>query len=370
MTRRNDGPSLEASASETQTPLGVPARTVRVSLTGRSAVRIAAGIFLAFFVIALARNIPDTLTRVTLGVVFAFALDPVVTSIQRRLGCSRYLAVFAVGSSAVLLFALLVIGVGPRAVDEARNFSSDLPETVDKLVDLPLIGGVLADFDAPDRIKEIAADLPSRLDDRAISDLLETLIGGLVSGITVIVIAVATLADGSTLVQRLRQLIPKRHRRQADVFGSVLRKTIGRYFAGSLLVSGLAATFVLTVGLALGVPLAPVAAVWVLVVSLIPQIGGFLAGSVFTILGFAESPTVGIACLVLYVVYMNIENHVIQPVVVGKAVNLSAPATMLAALVGAAAAGVPGAIVATPLVGTVKALWVEIRKVGRADNGT
>jgi predicted PurR-regulated permease PerM len=46
---------------------------------------------------------------------------------------------------------------------------------------------------------------------------------------------------------------------------------------------------------------------------------------------------------------------------VGEAVNLSAPATMLAALIGAAAAGIPGALVATPLVGATKALYLELR---------
>jgi len=52
---------------------------------------------------------------------------------------------------------------------------------------------------------------------------------------------------------------------------------------------------------------------------------------------------------------------VIQPAIVGRAVNLSPPATMMAALVGAAAAGVPGALVATPLLGAVKAIYLDSR---------
>jgi hypothetical protein len=61
------------------------------------------------------------------------------------------------------------------------------------------------------------------------------------------------------------------------------------------------------------------------------------------------------------VAYQNLENHVIQPAIVGRAVNLSPPATMLAALVGGAAAGVPGALVATPLLGAVKAIYLDAR---------
>ncbi len=336
--------------------------TQSVSLTPKSALRISLAIFVAFFLIELARNIPDTLTRVTLGVTFAFALDPVVSRIERRLHCSRPRAVSIVAVIAITTFALLVAVVGPRAVSEARGFSTELPTTVDKLTQMPLIGDALARVEAPQRIRDWADNLPTRLDNQAISNLLETLIGGLVSGLTVIVVAIATLSDGEVLIRRLTRLVPAQHRDRTAIAGNILRRTVGAYFAGSLIVAGIAATFVLTVGLALGIPLAPVAAVWVLAVSLIPQIGGFLSASVFTMLGFAASPSKGILCLSLYVIYMNIENHILQPVIIGKAVDLSAAATMLAALIGAAAAGVPGAIIATPIVGTIKSIYTEIRQ--------
>jgi predicted PurR-regulated permease PerM len=58
---------------------------------------------------------------------------------------------------------------------------------------------------------------------------------------------------------------------------------------------------------------------------------------------------------------MNLENHVISPAIVGHAVNLSPPTTMMAAFIGGAVAGIPGALVATPLVGAVKQLYLEYR---------
>ena len=79
------------------------------------------------------------------------------------------------------------------------------------------------------------------------------------------------------------------------------------------------------------------------------------------LLGLTASPLTGVICLVLYVLYMNFENHILQPAIVGDAVNLSPPTTMLAALVGAAALGVPGAIVGTPIAGTAKGLYMEFR---------
>lgn len=177
----------------------------------------------------------------------------------------------------------------------------------------------------------------------------------------------AILIDGDALVRRARRLIPPERLEAADRAGRVFYEVIGRYFAGSLLVAGIAGMVVLAAGLALGVPLAPVAAIWVFITNLIPQVGGFLGGVVFVTLAVTQSLTIGLIAAVLFVAYLNIENHVIQPAVIGERVDLSPPTTMLAALVGGAAAGVPGALVATPLVGTVKRLSMEYRGARGAD---
>ena len=106
-------------------------------------------------------------------------------------------------------------------------------------------------------------------------------------------------------------------------------------------------------------PLAPIAGLWAALTNMIPQIGGFLGGSFFVLLALTESPLTAAIAGVVFVLYQQFENNVIQPAVVGTAVNLSPPTTMLAALVGGAAAGVPGALVATPLLGAAKAVFLE-----------
>lgn len=143
--------------------------------------------------------------------------------------------------------------------------------------------------------------------------------------------------------------------------GSGFYRVVGTYFAGSLLVASIGGTYVLVVGLAVGVPLAPVAAVWYAMVSLIPQVGGFLGTSFVTLLALTQGVVPALIVLALVVAYMNTENYVITPAIVGQAVDLSPPVTMLAALVGAATAGVPGALAATPLCGTVKAVYLMAR---------
>jgi putative heme transporter len=177
----------------------------------------------------------------------------------------------------------------------------------------------------------------------------------------VLVVGVAVMLDADRLVGWVQEALPDRFEEPAARVARTFKRTLGAYFAGSLLVACLASIFILAVGLAFGVPLAPAAAVWMLVVNLIPQIGGLLGGGFFSVLAFTRGVGTGVACLALFLIYQNLENHVIQPVVVGQAVDLSPPTTMLAALVGGAAAGVPGALVATPLVGAGKSLYMELR---------
>jgi putative heme transporter len=139
----------------------------------------------------------------------------------------------------------------------------------------------------------------------------------------------------------------------------VLYGTIGNYVAGSIFVAVLNGLVVLTTGLALGVPLAPLAAIWSMLTNLIPQVGGFLGGSFFVLLALTQSPLTALIAAAIFLAYQQFENNVIQPAIIGTAVNLTPPTTMLAALIGGAAAGVPGALVATPLLGAAKALYLD-----------
>jgi predicted PurR-regulated permease PerM len=338
-----------------------PTQTLRISLDPRSAVAIVVGVLGLLIVFALGRSTARALTLTGVGVLLAFALEPLVKGMQRRLHCSRAASVAIVGVLMLVAFAGLVVLVGPPAVRQAEQFGEQLPKTVRDLYDLPLVGGRLRDAGVADKIQEWVHDLPGRLDANSVRSAADSVVNGFATAATVLLIAVVVLLDGEVLVRRLRLIVPIRFRERADNAGRVFYSVVGTYFAGSLFVALIAGVYVLTVGLVLGVPLAPVAAVWYSVVSLIPQVGGFLGVSFFTILALSQGLLIGLVGMALLILYMNLENYVISPAIVGKSVNLSPPTTMLAALVGGAALGVPGALAATPLCGTVKALYLEYR---------
>lgn len=338
----------------------VPQR-VRVGVDIQVAVAVAAAVLLGFTAFALTRSAGGMLTKIAIGVVLALALDGLVGRVRQRFGWSRGAAVAAVASGLFLVAGLTVLVLGPPAIRQAQSFASDLPQTVVDLYELPLVGGWLEDNDAASRVEQWVEELPMAVSTDTVTDLAETLVGGMATATIIVMITFAVLLDGERLVRLARRAIPARHRQQADRTGHVVYAIVGRYFGGSLTVAVMMGLYVLTLTLTFSVPLAPLAAVWAMICDLIPQIGGFLIGAFLAVLSLAAGPGTAVIVLVLYVIYMNIENHVIQPAIIGNAVNLSPPTTMVAALVGGAAAGVPGALVATPLVGAVKELWFEFR---------
>ncbi|HEX5365689.1 MAG TPA: AI-2E family transporter [Acidimicrobiales bacterium] len=303
----------------------------------------------------------DVLTGIGVGMLVGVALSPVVGAVQRRWRTSRGLAVAVVGAGLSIAFAALVTVVAPAAVAQLRDFSDELPSTVRDMYSWPIVGERLDESDAAQGIQDWIEDLPADVDDATLADLGERLIGGVLSAVIVLVTALGVMVDGGVVVQRFRALVPLDRRAQADRLGRIVYATFGSYFAGSLFVAALAGFVTLCVGLALAVPLAPVAGLWTTLTNLIPQVGGFLGAGFLVLLALTKGPVQAAVALAVFLAYQNLENHVISPAIVGQAVNLSPPSTMLAALAGAAAGGVPGALVATPLLGAVKAVYLDSR---------
>jgi predicted PurR-regulated permease PerM len=350
----------EAAALRIDPEVAAGAR-VRIRLDWRTFAYLVTAILAALALIAVLRSTTTMLTRIGIGLVIALALDPLTRSLQRRFELRRGTAVAFVAAGVAALAALLIGVLGPRAVAEARQFSDQLPETLDELESLPLVGGILRDNEVAEKAQDWLRRLPEQFTDERVSELAGRLVSGVASVAIVVVVAVAVLVDGENLLGRLRRLLPPGKRAGADAVGGVMYRTLGRYFGGSVTVAILMGLYVLALGLVLGIPLIPVAAVWAMITDLIPQVGGFLGGSFLVLLATTQGVTTALIAAVAFIVYMNIENHVIQPAIVGRSVDLIAPTTMVAAFVGGAVAGVPGALVATPLVGAAKAIYLEAR---------
>jgi len=120
----------------------------------------------------------------------------------------------------------------------------------------------------------------------------------------------------------------------------------------------------------LGVPFALLLGVFVALVDLLPLVGGLLAGVPVVIIAAIHSVAAGIVMLVVFLVYQQVENHILNPVIMSKTVRMNPFWVLLAVLIGATLGGrvgadlgtFVGALIGIPVGGALQVVVREIRR--------
>jgi predicted PurR-regulated permease PerM len=357
VTADYDGPSIDPIPV-----LGSPTEPTsrRIDLDPRSAIPIAIAFAILAVSIWLVRAIPRTLALTAIASLISFALLPVVEALRRRTGWKRrYAAATVLVGTGVIAITTLVLVLVPT-INQVRAFNKDVPKTVDQLGTLPIIGPRLREANASKKVRQWLDNFPKRLDVNStpIANAASAIADGVAATLFALLLAITLVLDGERIVTMARRLIPERRRPDADRLGRLIYNVVGRYIAGTMFMAALAGVVILVASLSLGVPLAPLLAVWVAICNPIPQIGGFLGAVPFVALGLTVSGVVGVICLIVFLIYQQTENHILQPLIIGRAVHLTPPATMVAALIGVAAGGVIGGLLAIPMLGASKAIYL------------
>ena len=345
---------MPAPADDGPTDVDLDWRSVAWAIGAVVALAAAAG---------LVRSAPRALTVLAIGGLLGLAFDPLVNRTERRVGGHRTAAVAVVLVGLLVLLVTAIVALAPPAIDQARDLAQDIDRVVEQINDLPVVGDDLREAGTAENIKRWIEELPDRLEgeDTPLGDAALRLADGLLAAFFTVLVMITLLLDGPRLVRQARRLVRPAQRERADRMGRLAYDTVARYVAGSLLVAMVAGAATLMAGLVLRVPLAPLVAVWVALFDLVPQIGGAAGGIPFVLLGFTRSAGTGVACAIFFILYLQFENHLLSPLIVGRAVKLSPPATMTAALIGVSAGGVVGALLAVPVAAAAKVVYLEVR---------
>jgi predicted PurR-regulated permease PerM len=189
---------------------------------------------------------------------------------------------------------------------------------------------------------------------------------------TLFVLVLLLLLEGPKMWSwTLGQMTPGHRGTVTRIAADVSQKVTG-YMAGNLLTSLIAGTVVFVTLQILGVPFPLLWGLWVALVDFLPMIGGALAGIPTVLFAFiAGGLTAGIVTAVVFAVYTQIENHVLNPVVMSKTVRINPLLVFIAVLAGAAIGsligGIFGGFVAALLaIPTAGALQVLVKEVWQA----
>jgi predicted PurR-regulated permease PerM len=189
----------------------------------------------------------------------------------------------------------------------------------------------------------------------------KSVVTAVVAVVTIAFLTLFMLLEGPNWVERGYGLVPARHRARARRVGRDVYRAVGGYVMGNLAISLIAGVVSAIVFTFLGLPFPFALALVVALLDLIPLAGATIAAVIVTTIAFLDTTTSGIVVLIFFVVYQQLENHVLQPVVYGKAVKLSPLSVLVAVLIGAELAGIVGALGAIPVAAAIQVLIRDMR---------
>jgi predicted PurR-regulated permease PerM len=296
-----------------------------------------------------------------IAVFFAAVLAPAVALLERR-GFRRGVAVTVVALALLLVLGGVAYALVRPLVSQSIDFAQDLPETVDRIRQAPIVRQTLERFNIESRIEQVSTDLPNQLVGLS-GPLLSAFrtAGELIVGlITILVMTVFLLLYGPQFVRTGLDLVPDAERRQRleRVGGESLRAVSG-WVAGNIVTSVIAAVAALIVFLILDMPYGLLLALWVGIADLIPLVGATLGAIPAIIVGFTVSIPAGIIVTVFFIAYQQFENHVLQPAIYGRTIKLNPFLVLVAVLLGVELAGFIGALLALPVAGIVQIVVIE-----------
>ena len=319
------------------------------------AVTAAAGglvVFLAALAIYALRGL---LVQVLVAAFIAVSLDPVVRwLVAHKIKRSRAVALI------VTVIALLLAGFGyatiPALVDQANQLGQDFPGYLQHLRERsPSLARLEDRFNLQPRIESWAHQAPSFLAHQSVT-VGTRFFGALVTTLLVVVLTIYFMADLPRLQRGVVNLFPPRRRHRTAEIVDVVVDKVGGYMIGNLIISLFAGVSTFICLEIVRAPYALPLAVTVALTDLIPMIGATLGAVVGVV---AAVFTVGVwpravVVLLFFIAYQQVENYLIAPRVLRNTVNLSSVGVLLAALIGGTVLGLVGAIMAIPIVATVK----------------
>jgi predicted PurR-regulated permease PerM len=321
------------------------------------------------------------LVRSVVGLVFiamflSVALGPPVDFFaRRRLPLVRRLIPRSLAILVVYaLIGLSVFGVGllvvPPIVTQVNSFAAKAPQYLDEVTKNKTLAKYDRRYHVTAKLRQQASKLPAKLSKAAgaLRDVTVGVFSALVQLITVLTIAFFLLLDGQRIAGFLFGLSrPQTESRMREIAEDIYRAVSG-YVAGNLVISVIAGTTTYVVLSLLGVPFSVPLSVLVAFLDLIPLVGATIGAVLVGIVTlFNDFPTATIVWAIFSLVYQQVENSVIQPIVYKRTVDVHPLVVIISILIGAALLGVLGALVAIPVAGAlqivVRDLWRR-RKVG------
>lgn len=338
-----------------------------ITIRTRTVLKVAMLLLAVVAFVWLVRRAEQVLVWTLVSLLLAMALNPAVDAFQ-RIGMHRR------GVAAALVFlivATVVTGIGalvvPTLVQQISDFVDELPRYVrDLTAGHGPFGFLETKYHVVERVQEAvegdgnAASIAGSAN--AALDVTRSVATFVIAVLTITFMTIFMVLEGPRWITATIELLPPARQPEAREIADEIYQLVGRYVSGNLLISLIAGVVSTIVLMALGVPFALALGLLVALLDLIPLAGATLGALIVTLVALTDSVTTAIVVIAFFVVYQQLENHLLQPLIYGRTVRLSPLAILLSVLIGVEVAGVVGALLAIPVGGTINILLEHWRR--------
>jgi len=312
------------------------------------------GALVAIVAFAGVRRSGTVLAMLVAAAYFAIGLDIPVTAMVRR-GLRRGTAVLLIALAAlVVAVAVLAAGV-PALVGQLNAFFHELPDQLARIQTHAGVGhgatGPVVDTVTPSNVAKAAAGLLSGA---------STLVGAVFVGITTALLTLFVLAALDRLRAGSYRLVAASRRERVQALAEGVQERVGGYLVGAVGVALIAGTAAFAWCAIVGVPYPLLMSIVVALFDLIPQVGATIGSTIVILAALSQSIGLALVTLVFFCCYQGLENWVIYPRVMSRAVSISNLAAIVAAMIGWAVLGVLGVLLAVPAYASVQLLVREV----------
>lgn len=305
--------------------------------------------------------IRDILMLILVVFVISIALEPFVNKLSKQ-GVPRALSVIVLYFALLIILGLFIYFIVPPVVMQLREFSLNLPYSSEKLSQIDLTDTTSTISQLVNTLTSKAAPITGSLVNGIIS-----LFGGVVSAITVFVLTFYVVVDSDSLRQSFSKIIPVERRDRLAITLKRVSEKLGRWLRGQLTLMAIIGIINGTVLWALDIGFPLTLGILSGLLEIVPVVGPIVATVITVFVAFVTGAPLWkiVLAVSIFVVVQQLQNQVLIPKIMQKAVGLSPIAVILAILIGSKLMGIGGAILAVPLAAGIHVFIEEYSTVFR-----
>lgn len=299
-----------------------------------------------------------------ISIFLAMGLNPAVEFFRRR-GLSRGAAVSAILGIVILFVVILAFLVIPPMVRQSTSLIDSAPAMLENLKSNAFINDINKHYGLIDsitqKVKSISSDgtlLISAFG--GIVGVGKTFISGIFTALTILVLTMYFTISLPEVIDQAIRLAPASRRPRIKALTNGIVSRIGAFVGSQITVAFIAGVVMGVISAILGLPSPIALGMLVFICGMIPLVGHFLGSTVLTIVGLTQSVSTGVIVLIAYLVYQQIENYVLMPRIMRKALSIPGLVTIVSALIGASLLGLVGGILAVPVAASILLILEEV----------